>query len=186
MLHLSTLLLASLSFLITITKCQSFTSSPCHLVRHQHQAVSIRKGNYQALRIFHGLVSDEEEDLRAEIATIKKKDGLDDFLNIDDRLCLIKMHAPYCKACRAFGVKFRKLATDRGDRLNAAGEAIHSGDARFGEIEYSSSIKLCKDLGVKKFPTVLIFRGGRRLGEILCKQTAIENIVDEMDHFMTS
>eukprot|EP00571_Detonula_confervacea_P001167 CAMPEP_0172315184 /NCGR_PEP_ID=MMETSP1058-20130122/24341_1 /TAXON_ID=83371 /ORGANISM="Detonula confervacea, Strain CCMP 353" /LENGTH=171 /DNA_ID=CAMNT_0013029211 /DNA_START=298 /DNA_END=814 /DNA_ORIENTATION=+ len=148
-----------------------------------------RKSNYHPRHLFHELISDEEEDLRAEITAIKKQDGFDDFLKVDDRLCVIKLHAPYCKACRTFGIKFRKLATEKGDRMNAAGEAIRSGDARFGEIEYSSSIKLCKNLGVKKFPTVLIFRGGdrsERLSEIVCKQSAIESIVSEMDQLMSS
>ena len=65
---------------------------------------------------------------------------------------------------------------------------IHSGGARFGEIEYSSNVKLCKSLSVKKFPTVLIFRGGEkseRLSEIVCKQHAIDDIVGEMDQLMS-
>ena len=70
--------------------------------------------------------------------------------------------------------------------MNAAGEAVHSGDARFGEIDYASNVKLCKNLGVKKFPTVLIYREGDRLGEIVCKQTAIEDIIAEMDQLMMS
>jgi hypothetical protein len=52
-------------------------------------------------------------------------------------------------------------------------------------------VKLCKSLGIKKFPSVLIYRGGddggEKLTEIECKQkTAIEDIIAEMDQFLLS
>ena len=70
--------------------------------------------------------------------------------------------------------------------MNAAGEAVRSGDARFGEIEYSSNVKLCKSLSVQKFPTVLIYRGRERIGEVVCKnqQSAIDEIISEMDQLL--
>lgn len=140
------------------------------------------------LPLFRELISDDEEDLRPKISTIVKQDGLESFLQADNRLCVIKLYAPFCKACKAFGVKFRKLALERGDRINAAGEIVHPGIARFGEIEYSSNIKLCKILNVKKFPTVLIYLGGRgdqqRVGEIDCRNISIENLLLEMDQVM--
>jgi len=137
---------------------------------------------------------EDGEDLRAEITAIEKPDGLDSFLQEDDRLCVIKLHAPYCKACRAFGIKFRKIAMEKGDLINTAKEKVRSGDARFGAIDYASNVKLCKNLGVKKFPTVLIFRGGEKgtgggrgekLREIVCKQSAVEDIVGEIDELLS-
>eukprot|EP00585_Thalassiosira_rotula_P025211 CAMPEP_0196238050 /NCGR_PEP_ID=MMETSP0913-20130531/6860_1 /TAXON_ID=49265 /ORGANISM="Thalassiosira rotula, Strain GSO102" /LENGTH=184 /DNA_ID=CAMNT_0041519715 /DNA_START=100 /DNA_END=655 /DNA_ORIENTATION=+ len=137
---------------------------------------------------------EDGEDLRAEITAIEKPDGLDSFLQEDDRLCVIKLHAPYCKACRAFGIKFRKIAMEKGDLINTAKEKVRAGDARFGAIDYASNVKLCKNLGVKKFPTVLIFRGGEKgtgggrgekLREIVCKQSAVEDIVGEIDELLS-
>lgn len=139
------------------------------------------------LSLFRELISDDEEDLRPAISTIVKQDGMEKFLQADDRLCVIKLYAPFCKACKAFGVKFRRLALERGDRINAAGEVVHTGSARFGEIEYSSNIKLCKYLNVKKFPTVLIYHGGsdeQRVGEIDCRNISIEKLLSEMDQVM--
>lgn len=72
----------------------------------------------------------------------------------------------------------------RGDRRNAAGDVARHGDVRFGEIEYSSNVRLCKNLSIKTFPAVLIFRGGERgerLSEIVCKQTAIEDVIAAVD-----
>mmetsp|Transcript_40924 Transcript_40924/g.85978 ORF Transcript_40924/g.85978 Transcript_40924/m.85978 type:complete len:223 (-) Transcript_40924:1092-1760(-) len=204
--HLRTLFFAAVAYIIIAfhskTVCHAFTLPASQTVAHYKPTKIHRehKNDYVRLTVFRELVLDDEEDLRTDIAVIKKADGLDNFLNQDDRLCVIKFFAPYCKACRAFGVKFRKLAIEKGDRLNSAGEAVHFGDARFGEIDYASNVKLCKDLGVKKFPTVLIFQGGdsgndagsdsvnlsaRLLSEIVCKQTAIDNIVGEMDRLMS-
>eukprot|EP00584_Thalassiosira_punctigera_P020997 CAMPEP_0172573540 /NCGR_PEP_ID=MMETSP1067-20121228/136243_1 /TAXON_ID=265564 ORGANISM="Thalassiosira punctigera, Strain Tpunct2005C2" /NCGR_SAMPLE_ID=MMETSP1067 /ASSEMBLY_ACC=CAM_ASM_000444 /LENGTH=174 /DNA_ID=CAMNT_0013366147 /DNA_START=428 /DNA_END=952 /DNA_ORIENTATION=+ len=165
-----------------MTMCHAFTPSSLQLV---HDYAS-RKNIRYPQNLFRELIMDDNEDLRTEIAVINKMDGLEKFLKKDDRLCVIKLHAPYCKACRAFGVKFRKLAMEKGDRMNTAGETVHSGDARFGEIDYASNVKLCKNLGISKFPMVLIYQGGRRgskqrLSEIVCKQNAIEDIVAELD-----
>lgn len=192
-LKLHTCMIAIIAYIIVvhpIPTCRSFTPSSHYLVHHQGRAIQRRRSSCYPRPLFRELLSNEEEDLRADISVIKRQDGLDNFLKVDDRLCVIKLYAPYCKACRAFGVKFRKLASERGDRVNAAGDAIHEGNARFGEIDYASNLKLCKNLGVKKFPTVLIFRGGpgrsKQLSEIVCKQkTAIDDIVGEMDQLMS-
>ena len=71
------------------------------------------------------------------------------------------------------------------------------GDVRFGQVEYSSkNVKLCKSLSITTFPSVLIFRGGDGdtpgggntlrlpLSEIVCKQTAIDDIIAEMNHLI--
>jgi hypothetical protein len=102
---------------------------------------------------------------------------------------IIRFYAPFCKACKAFGIKFRKLAAERGDRTNAIGDVIRRGDARFGEIEYSSNVRLCKNLSIKMFPAVIIYRGGERaerLSEIACKLISIEDIISEMDQLVST
>lgn len=150
------------------------------------------------LYFFHDLVLDDDEDLRTDIVTIDEESGLDIFLKKDERLCVIKFYAPFCNACKIFRSKFRKLAFDRGDRLNTAGNVVLNGDVRFGEVEYSSNVKLCKSLSIKTFPSVLIFRGGDDttcsisggnrllpLSEIVCKQMAIDDIIAEINHLIT-
>ena len=146
------------------------------------------------LHLFRELLLDDEEDLRTDIAKTEEQFGLDEFLMRDNRLCVIKFYVPFCKACQALRSKFRKLATERGDRTNAAGDIVWRGDVQFGEVEYSGNVKLCKSLSIKTFPSVFIFRGGgggggdgnadRLLSEIVCKQTAIQDIIAEMDHLI--
>eukprot|EP00984_Skeletonema_dohrnii_P003804 scaffold1310_cov128-Skeletonema_dohrnii-CCMP3373.AAC.7 len=157
--------------------CQSFTA---------HATISKRRNASPHLQmIFRDLVSNDEIDLRVSITSIQKKDDFEKFLQEDDRLCVIKFYAPFCKACKAFGKKFRKLAIDRGDPINSIGEVARHGDARFGEIEQVGNSKLVKELGIKKFPTVLIYRGSEKLSEITCKNDAIEKITAEMDSHLT-
>jgi hypothetical protein len=152
------------------------------------------------LHFFHDLVLDDDEDLRTDIVTIDDQAGLESFLRYDTRLCVIKFYAPFCKACNIFRTKFHKLAFDRGDRRNTIGDVVHTGDVRFGQVEYSSkNVKLCKSLSITTFPSVLIFRGGENnttsggggntlrlpLSEIVCKQTAIDDIIAEINHLIT-
>jgi thiol-disulfide isomerase/thioredoxin len=177
--HVGIILICILISLQIIIPADAFTA---------HVALTSNDRRHIAgLALFRELISDDEEDLRADVSVIVKQAGLNTFLQADDRICVIKLYAPFCKACKAFGVKFRKLALERGDRINAVGEVVHRGLARFGEIEYSSNIKLCKYLKVKKFPTVLIYRGGtdeNRIGEIDCRNISIENLISEMDQIM--
>jgi len=84
------------------------------------------------LYFFHDLVLDDDEDLRTDIVTIDEQSGLDIFLKQDERLCVIKFYAPFCKACNIFRSKFRKLAFEVMQII----------------IDY------------KTFPSVITFRGG--------------------------
>ena len=162
------------------------TTSTVHELRYVSNNRSYAKRRTSHLQmIFRELVTNDEIDLRANITSIQKKDGFEKFLQEDERLCLVKFYAPFCKACKAFGKKFRKLAIERGDAINSIGEIARHGDARFGEIDFSSG--LVKELGIKKFPTVVIYRGltSEVLSEITCKNDAIEKITAEMDNHLT-
>ena len=162
------------------------TTSTVHDLQYASNNRSHTKRRTSHLQmIFRELVTNDEIDLRANITSIQKKDGFENFLQEDERLCLVKFYAPFCKACKAFGKKFRKLAIERGDAINSIGDIARHGDARFGEIDFSSG--LVKELGIKKFPTVVIYRGltGEVLSEITCKNDAIEKITAEMDNHLT-
>ncbi len=103
-------------------------------------------------------------------------------------LAIFRFYAPFCKACRSFGIKFRKLASLRGDRTNAAGTVVKRGDFRFGEVEYSGNVRLCKELSIRTFPAVLIYHragGGGMVGversrEVICGP-AIEGVISDID-----
>ena len=159
--------------------CQSLTITDRHQAILSSRRIKI-SSQHHVLMVFRELVSDNEEDLRVNIASIEKKDGLDKFNKDDDRLCVIKVYAPWCKQCKSFGKHFRKLAIERGDAINSIGEVVRNGDVRFGEIEYSSNTKLVKELGVNKFPTVVFYRNSE-----MANNDAIEKISAEIDNHLS-
>lgn len=76
----------------TMSACHSFTSSslPVHMMCHEQSISFQRRLSTSSLYLFRELISNDEEDLRADIAVIREQVGLDEFLKVDDRLCVIK------------------------------------------------------------------------------------------------
>lgn len=123
----------------------------------------------------------EEDRSRPNIVVIKTHEDYVRFIEEDDRLCIIKFYANWCKSCQRFGLKYRHLAFDRGDRVDAEGSLYHTGDVRFAEAEYSASAKLCKALKVRKLPTVHMHVAGRgRVADMCCKPSQFQMVVDEV------
>ena len=81
----------------TLSACNSFSlrSQPQCMIWHQ-QSISFQQRRYTSQRpLFRELISNDEEDLRADIAVIREQVGLDEFLKVDDRLCVIKWVLPH-------------------------------------------------------------------------------------------
>ena len=89
---------AAVGLIVVMTAC---AISACHSFappqRMQQMMMSLRQStaiqrirNTSPLPLFRELISDDEEDLRADIAVIKEQVGLDNFLKVDDRICVIK------------------------------------------------------------------------------------------------
>jgi len=62
----------------------------------------------------------------------------------------IKFYAPWCHHCQAMGPNWAHMARDMQGKLNV------------GEVNCDEQKKLCKDAGVKGYPSILFFRGGQR------------------------
>lgn len=62
----------------------------------------------------------------------------------------IKFYAPWCHHCQAMGPNWVQMAREMKGKLNV------------GEVDCDANKKLCKDIGVKGYPTVLLFRGNER------------------------
>jgi hypothetical protein len=79
----------------TLSMCLAFSPPPQpQLVMMVHttlpsNAIQPRR-NIPPLSLFRELISDDDEDLRADIAAIKEQAGLDEFLKLDERICVIK------------------------------------------------------------------------------------------------
>jgi len=102
------------------------------------------------------------------ISTITSGQEFLDFLEEDDRLCVIKFHANWCQICRNINRKYAKFALNLGDRAiidpaSSPGARV-PGQVRFADVEWSANVELCKALKVKKFPFIMIYERSEKIG----------------------
>jgi len=186
------MLLPALAFAILWLNCSAFSPRPSHLSTRFPQQISANlrlrpiHENTSVLLYSRASNIDEDDDRsRPNIVKIQSHQDYINFLQEDDRLCLVKFYASWCKSCKRFGVSFRHLAFDEGDHLNHNGEVAHVGNVRFAEVEYSQCAGLCKTLKVKKLPTVHYYKEGEgKLSELTCKPSQFQLVVDEMNRLL--
>ena len=63
----------------------------------------------------------------------------------------IKFYAPWCGHCQALAPTWAQLAKELKDQLNV------------GEVNCEQERHLCRDVGIKAYPTIHFFRGGERV-----------------------
>lgn len=63
----------------------------------------------------------------------------------------IKFYAPWCHHCQAMAPNWQQMAKEMKGRLNV------------GEVNCDAESRLCKDVRLKGYPTILFFRGGERV-----------------------
>ncbi|KAM3419550.1 hypothetical protein BST61_g2890 [Cercospora zeina] len=63
----------------------------------------------------------------------------------------IKFYAPWCHHCQAMAPSWQGMAKQMEGRLNV------------GEVNCETEKRLCKDVKVRGFPTIMFFRGGERI-----------------------
>jgi protein disulfide-isomerase len=63
----------------------------------------------------------------------------------------IKFYAPWCGHCQAMGPNWIQLGKEMKGRLN------------IGEVNCEKEVRLCKDVRLRGYPTILFFRGGERV-----------------------
>jgi len=102
-----------------------------------------------------GLLS---RDLSPKITEINGMDDFLEFVSEDERLCIVKFYASWCKSCHKFGMKYKKLALKHADMQDNASHVLERGEVRFAEVEYGKSSSLCRSLGVRKLPYVMIYK----------------------------
>ncbi|KAI9756788.1 MAG: hypothetical protein M4579_003705 [Chaenotheca gracillima] len=63
----------------------------------------------------------------------------------------IKFYAPWCHHCQAMAANWVELGREMQGRLN------------IGEVNCDAETRLCKDVRLKGYPTILFFKGGERI-----------------------
>jgi len=95
----------------------------------------------------------------------------EEFLDEDERLCVVVFTAKFCKKCQKLMMRWPKLIREKGDlvrRGNDANELIKKGNVRFAEVEFGENQVLCERLGVDKVPFVRMYKDGHLLTAFDC------------------
>jgi protein disulfide-isomerase len=72
-------------------------------------------------------------------------------VTLTDEPWFIKFYAPWCHHCQAMAPNWKQLAKEMAGKLN------------IGEVNCEKEKRLCKDVGVRGYPTILFFKGGERV-----------------------
>ncbi|CAK7269618.1 hypothetical protein SEPCBS119000_003662 [Sporothrix epigloea] len=63
----------------------------------------------------------------------------------------VKFYAPWCHHCQAMAANWEQMAKEMRGKLN------------IGQVNCDEESRLCKDVHVKSYPTIALFRGGERV-----------------------
>lgn len=84
--------------------------------------------------------SQNVEQRRGNIFSVRQPEDLLDFVVEDERLSVVKVYASWCKTCKQFDMRYRKIASQFGDKYNdtktaKSAQISKRGRARFAEME---------------------------------------------------
>ena len=95
-----------------------------------------------------------------------------------NRLCVVKVYAPWCKTCRAIEPKYKRVAKANSDEID------------FYEVNFSQCKPLCKHLGVESLPCGIIFKDGEKESGIAVAREGFNVVLtswfeaDEFEEFL--
>jgi len=78
-------------------------------------------------------------------------ESFQDMVTMTQEPWFIKFYAPWCHHCQAMASSWQQLAKEMKGKLNV------------GEVNCDAHSRLCKDVRLRGYPTVLFFRGGERV-----------------------
>ena len=88
-----------------------------------------------------------------------------------NRLCVVKVYAPWCKTCRAIEPKYKRVARANSDEID------------FYEVNFSQCKPLCKHLGVESLPCGIIFKDGEKVEHSSLRPTSFKGFVKTLMAF---
>jgi thiol-disulfide isomerase/thioredoxin len=103
----------------------------------------------------------------------------------------VKVYASWCKTCKVFDVRYRKLASQLGDKYDAsdATQIAQKGRARFAEMQYDNPAneEMCKLLNATKLPYILLYKGSKgKVDEFQCGPADVQKLIDAVNEFADS
>jgi thiol-disulfide isomerase/thioredoxin len=119
-----------------------------------------------------------------EIHSVTSPQDFVDFLAKDERLVVVKVGANWCKVCKSFDIRWRKLASKLADRVGSERKQ-ERGRVRFCEIEFTEHEDLCRGLQATRLPHVLVFRGAVGSAGLVdnfqCSPANFQRVVDTVN-----
>lgn len=100
---------------------------------------------------------------------------------------MIRFHASWCKSCKLFGKQYERIGREIGDLEAVDGSSTLSkeGEVRLAQIEYGENTKLCKNLGVKKVPSIHFYSQGKKIDGFPCGPKKIAHTLERLNHYRT-
>eukprot|EP00579_Thalassiosira_antarctica_P032941 CAMPEP_0202000412 /NCGR_PEP_ID=MMETSP0905-20130828/6765_1 /ASSEMBLY_ACC=CAM_ASM_000554 /TAXON_ID=420261 /ORGANISM="Thalassiosira antarctica, Strain CCMP982" /LENGTH=981 /DNA_ID=CAMNT_0048556881 /DNA_START=139 /DNA_END=3084 /DNA_ORIENTATION=- len=125
---------------------------------------------------------------RGKIFSIQQPQDLLDFVIEDERLSVVKVYASWCKTCKVFDVRYRKLASQFGDKYDSktGTEITQMGRVRFAEMQFDNpnNEEMCKVLNATKLPYIFLYKGSKgKMKEFQCSPTKFKMLTDAVNEY---
>lgn len=137
--------------------------------------------------------SKNAEQRRGLVFSIQQPQDLLDFVVEDERLSVVKVYASWCKTCKVFDMRYRKLASQLGDKYDDAGpgpgdsaKITREGRVRFAEMMYDDPMneEMCKLLNATKLPYILMYKGSKgKVKDFQCSPSKFQMLIDAVNEF---
>lgn len=115
-------------------------------------------------------------DIDTRPSSIKPISSHDEYLNAlaenQDKLVVIKFYDQFCRACDEIRPRYEELS--RG---------AHAQEAAFFQVEFTSCKDVCKQLGIRRLPTVQIYNEEGRVADLPAgpsRFSQVEKIFEEV------
>lgn len=127
----------------------------------------------------------KKHEATAKIDTIVDTNDFLKFISEDERLCIIKFRAAWCKSCKKFDVKFHHLANEVADKVDESNQIVQEGKVRLADVEFGVSRALIKSLGIKKLPYIHMYKGSKgKLCDFVCGPASFQVLVNKMNQYL--
>ena len=94
----------------------------------------------------------------------------------------MKVYASWCTTCKKFDLRYRKIASQYGDKQHADNNNNQRlGQVRFAEMQYDKeeNREMCNVLNATSFPYIIMYKGSKgKIREFQCTPAKFNLLVD--------
>jgi len=122
-----------------------------------------------------------------KITQIEAPEQLFDFINQDERLCIVKYYAPWCKTCQKMDIRFRKLVNLLGDKIDSNnGNIVQNGKIKFADVNIQTNKKLFHRMNIKRLPYIQIYNSDGLVEEFSCGPKNFRSLVEKVEFYLSN